>query len=539
MVEREVDARDVRQVGRDVAVGQLDLAVLHVLGVDEQDVVEHARAASAAPRTPARRSPSASPAGSAPPSPSTCRHRFPWNLSVSPPAVPEPVIGECPGRSNGAGDSLTCASLSRAMASPQHPAHPAAPRRHPRADVPARGLSLTRLRCRSASRALEAEMGAPGFWDDPERGRARSAPSTRAPQRRLERFDAARAADVEDLDGLVEMADEDPDAGGRARGADRLGRGAPAPRSRRSACSPATTTPATRSSRSTPGAGGTDAQDWAEMVLRMEMRWAERRGFKVELLEASAGEEAGIKSATFRVAGENAYGLYGGREGRAPARAAVAVRLRQPPPDELRGRRGRAGRRGGRRDRDRRRRPAGRHLPRVGRGRPARQQDRLGGAHHAPADGHRRAVPERALAVVQPRDRDGDAALEADRAARSASARRRSRARGARRRTSTSARRSAPTCCTRTRWSRTTAPDYEVGDASGVLDGDLDGFVRAYLLAGRAPRRPSASARRGCRRARRRARSPRTSATGDVTTEATVAAGARGVARRSRRRRPA
>src|SRR2546425_176471 len=63
------------------------------------------------------------------------------------------------------------------------------------------------------------------------------------------------------------------------------------------------------------GAGGTDAQDWAEMVLRMEMRWAERRGFGVELLEASAGEEAGIKSATFRVRGENAYGLFAAERG--------------------------------------------------------------------------------------------------------------------------------------------------------------------------------------------------------------------------------
>jgi peptide chain release factor 2 len=63
------------------------------------------------------------------------------------------------------------------------------------------------------------------------------------------------------------------------------------------------------------GAGGTDAQDWAEMVLRMEMRWAERRGFQVELLEASAGEEAGIKSATFRASGENAYGLFGAERG--------------------------------------------------------------------------------------------------------------------------------------------------------------------------------------------------------------------------------
>ena len=63
------------------------------------------------------------------------------------------------------------------------------------------------------------------------------------------------------------------------------------------------------------GAGGTDAQDWAEMVLRMLMRWAERRGFGVELLEASAGEEAGIKSATFRAKGENAYGLYAAEKG--------------------------------------------------------------------------------------------------------------------------------------------------------------------------------------------------------------------------------
>jgi peptide chain release factor 2 len=63
------------------------------------------------------------------------------------------------------------------------------------------------------------------------------------------------------------------------------------------------------------GAGGTDAQDWAEMVLRMLMRWAERRGFQVELLEASAGEEAGVKSATFRAAGENAYGLFSAEKG--------------------------------------------------------------------------------------------------------------------------------------------------------------------------------------------------------------------------------
>ena len=57
-----------------------------------------------------------------------------------------------------------------------------------------------------------------------------------------------------------------------------------------------------------PGAGGTEAQDWAEMLLRMYMRWAEQHGYKIEWIEESAGEGAGIKSATIKVMGENAYG---------------------------------------------------------------------------------------------------------------------------------------------------------------------------------------------------------------------------------------
>jgi peptide chain release factor 2 len=56
------------------------------------------------------------------------------------------------------------------------------------------------------------------------------------------------------------------------------------------------------------GAGGTESQDWAQMLLRMYMRWAEKKGFKVEYLEESAGEAAGIKSGTIRVSGHNAYG---------------------------------------------------------------------------------------------------------------------------------------------------------------------------------------------------------------------------------------
>lgn len=58
-----------------------------------------------------------------------------------------------------------------------------------------------------------------------------------------------------------------------------------------------------------PGAGGTESQDWAEMLMRMYLRWAERQGFQVEINELQPAEEAGIKSATFSVAGDYAYGL--------------------------------------------------------------------------------------------------------------------------------------------------------------------------------------------------------------------------------------
>ncbi len=56
------------------------------------------------------------------------------------------------------------------------------------------------------------------------------------------------------------------------------------------------------------GAGGTEAQDWAEMLLRMYSRWAEQHGYKIEIMEASEGEQAGLKSATLQVTGPNAYG---------------------------------------------------------------------------------------------------------------------------------------------------------------------------------------------------------------------------------------
>ena len=155
-------------------------------------------------------------------------------------------------------------------------------------------------------------MGAAGFWDNQDRAAQVSAEHARA-SRRLETFRTLER-DVEDLDALAELAEEDESLAAEleeqvvnveSRLAEleeqRLFSG------RYDAGDAFVTVNA--------GAGGTDAQDWAEMVLRMEMRWAEKRGFGVELLEASPGEEAGIKSATFVVKGENAYGLYGSEKG--------------------------------------------------------------------------------------------------------------------------------------------------------------------------------------------------------------------------------
>jgi peptide chain release factor 2 len=64
-----------------------------------------------------------------------------------------------------------------------------------------------------------------------------------------------------------------------------------------------------------PGAGGTESQDWASILLRMYLRWAERKGFGADILDETAGEEAGIKNATIQFSGENAYGLLTGETG--------------------------------------------------------------------------------------------------------------------------------------------------------------------------------------------------------------------------------
>jgi peptide chain release factor 2 len=155
-------------------------------------------------------------------------------------------------------------------------------------------------------------MQAPGFWDDQERAASVSAEHA-AVSRRLQTFRSLES-DVEDLDTLEEMAAEDESIAAELEEQRR------SIEARLAALEEARLFPGEYDAGDAvvtvnAGAGGTDSQDWAEMLLRMLMRWAERRGMKVELKEVSAGEEAGLKSASFIARGENAYGLLSAEKG--------------------------------------------------------------------------------------------------------------------------------------------------------------------------------------------------------------------------------
>jgi peptide chain release factor 2 len=177
-------------------------------------------------------------------------------------------------------------------------------------------LDLEGLRRRLAE--LEGRMADPGFWDDPDQARQVSA-------------DYGRVADdvglldglerrLQDLETLAELAAEDPDQAAAEGVEAELRDGVSSLGVELDALELRALFSGEHDERDAvceihAGAGGTDAQDWAEMLLRMYLRWAERRGFSVELDEVSPGQEAGILSATFIVRGRFAYGLLSAERG--------------------------------------------------------------------------------------------------------------------------------------------------------------------------------------------------------------------------------
>src|SRR5947208_831798 len=155
-------------------------------------------------------------------------------------------------------------------------------------------------------------MQRPGFWDDSEEA-ARVSAEHASVERRLKTFRSLET-DIADLDELAELSADDPELAGELESQlESIEQRLATLEEARLFNGPYDGGDAVVTVRS--GAGGTDSQDWAEMLLRMYLRWAERRGFTVEMKEASPGEEAGLKSATFIAHGDNAYGLFAAERG--------------------------------------------------------------------------------------------------------------------------------------------------------------------------------------------------------------------------------
>jgi peptide chain release factor 2 len=157
---------------------------------------------------------------------------------------------------------------------------------------------------------LEQELGRPGFWDDQQRAAQVSAEHARV-TKRLDRYDRL-TREFADAKELLEL---DPDLADDVRASLAPLRGELS-RLQEDALFSGEYDSGDAVVTIQSDAGGTDAQDWAEIMLRMYLRWAEGRGLKTEVIEASPGEEYGIKSATFTVRGENAYGILKAERGK-------------------------------------------------------------------------------------------------------------------------------------------------------------------------------------------------------------------------------
>ena len=159
---------------------------------------------------------------------------------------------------------------------------------------------------------IEARASAPDFWNDQESAQQLLQQRSRVERvvSRQERF----ASSIEDAQVLVEFAEDDEDSLRELRALlERL-------EAEVAGAETEMLLSGENDARNAictihPGAGGTESQDWAEMLLRMYLKWAERRGFKAEVLDYQPGEEAGVKGVTFKVEGEYAYGLLSAEAG--------------------------------------------------------------------------------------------------------------------------------------------------------------------------------------------------------------------------------
>ena len=325
----------------------------------------------------------------------------------------------------------------------------------------------------------QEDMASPGFWDDMEKATRVSAQAHRV-EAKIRHFNSlvSRADDIEVMMELAEDEDDHEMAAEIKIELEKMQEELDALRLTTLLTGEYDGLSCILSLHA--GAGGTEAQDWTEMLYRMYTRYAERMGFAVKEVDFLEGDEAGIKSVTFEITGDYAYGYLKCERGRAPFGAHLSLRFQRAQAHVvcLSGRRARHRGRGCHRAT-----PRGhphRHLPRVRRGRAARQPHGLRRAHHASGDRHRSAVPERA----QPGAEQGNVLPLVARAPRGTARKAAARADGRyQRRTQ------------EIEWGsqirsyvfqpyklvKDLRTGYEVGDVDAVMDGKLEGFVTAYL----------------------------------------------------------
>ena len=165
---------------------------------------------------------------------------------------------------------------------------------------------------RRSSAELTKEMSSPGFWDEPEEAREVAAEFSRV-DGRMKMLEGLRARLV-DAEELLELAEEDEGLAEEVgKELEHIEKALGELEVARLFSGKYDEGAAILTINS--GAGGVDSQDWAEMLARMYRRWAERRGYGIETIEYTLGEEAGIKSATYSITGEYAFGLLSAERG--------------------------------------------------------------------------------------------------------------------------------------------------------------------------------------------------------------------------------
>ena len=167
---------------------------------------------------------------------------------------------------------------------------------------------------RTRLEVLEQETGRPDLWDDREQAEAILREKSSL-ERSVDAYDRI-AAGLDDAEVLLQLAVEADDAETRAEVAQKISEADVDLADAELRCMLAGEHDAANAIVSiNSGAGGTDACDWAEILMRMYLRWAERSGYRTEVLDTQSGEEAGLRSATFTVSGDHAYGYLNAEQG--------------------------------------------------------------------------------------------------------------------------------------------------------------------------------------------------------------------------------